>query len=93
MTRINYLKGWKKRGILKILICSFILVIICGCGFIEYELLEKVEATVVDKEYREAYTTIFPMTISNGETVTTTFIPQQHPEKYRVKVQYKEKKD
>lgn len=62
--------------------------VLCGCA--KYELVGEVEATVTNKEHSESYTTMVPMTIPSGKTLTTVMRSQTHPEKYNVEVNYKD---
>ncbi|AUN23175.1 hypothetical protein RSJ22_17695 [Clostridium botulinum] len=77
----------------KIIILLIILLelctVLCGCST-KYESAGEVEATVTSKEYRESNITMIPMTISNGKTITITMSPQINPEKYKVKLKYKD---
>ena len=69
-----------------ILIFSSIIlcVVLSSCETIEKEEKLEVSATVIDKQYKNAYTTMMP--VFNGKT--TTLIPQRHPALYLVTISY-----
>lgn len=50
------------------------------------ETMDVVEATVIDKEYHEGYTTVIP--IWNGKFFM--FVPVENPEEYLVKIVYED---
>lgn len=71
-----------KRLIFTILLFS--LMLLCGCSS------KITEGEVYEKEYREEFTTVMwlPLSISNGETVTTMMIPYiiHYPERYVIHI-------
>lgn len=74
---------------LKAVIFAVILsVSLCGCGN------EITEGVVYEKEFVPAHTetTLMPIVITTGKTITTTFIPQTHdiPDKWYICIRSKE---
>ncbi len=69
-----------------VLLVAIILCIgLTGCQEEYLEKTEEVTATVTEKEYKSSYTT--SSVISTGKTIIV--VPQRHPARYLVTVEYK----
>ena len=73
-------------AILALVFVFCLAVTLVGCNLIESEEVVEVTAVVVEKDYRASYTTYYPMKVGK----VTTMMPQVHPEKHYVTVQYED---
>ena len=75
---------------LSLIISIICLILVCVISFLKSNVVVdkeetlSVTATITDKEHKKTYTTM--MHITTGKT--TTLIPQTHPEKFLVTVEY-----